>query len=542
MVKTIVALLLFSAGVMASGQTVNYPYYYRVYFKDKGDYNPLSYTLAELFSARAVERREKDGITSPDLRDLPVNSQYLMQVGSIGLKLHCSSRWLNSALFKSASPSDIPKIVALPFVAGVRVVKKPAAKGSRNDKLDFSLDYAELPPFDRPLTMVNAYTVLNSGFNGKGILVAVLDGGFENGDKISSLNHLHNRNGIITTRNFVDNNNSVYHSSNHGTAVLSILAGNIDGQIEGTAQGANFLLLRTEDTASEFPCEEDFWAAGAEYADSCGADVISSSLGYSTFDDASMNYITSDLDGNTAFVTRAADIAASKGILVVNSAGNERSKPWKQIICPSDGDSVLAAGAVDGNNLIASFSSAGPSSDRRIKPDLSALGLSIPVQTAATTVGRSSGTSFSCPVLSGMAASLMQAVPLARSADILVALRQSADRYNKPDSLYGYGIPDMSKALSILQEIFVRVPDGEVSAGPNPTSGDIELVFSTPPGSLAIEIYSMTGKMIFTQHYPEYAGRRINIEALQNREQGIYLIRLIKASGSNVLKIIKVNY
>jgi serine protease AprX len=540
MVKIIVALLLLASGSMASGQTVTYPYYYRVYFKDKGDYNPASYSLAELFSARAVERREKDGITNPDFRDLPVNSEYLKQIGSLGLKLHCSSRWINSALFKSSSPFNTSSLAALPFVAGVTVVKKPAAKGSRNDKLDFSVTYAELPPFDRPLTMVNGYTLLNSGFNGKDILVAVLDGGFENGDKISSLNQLRSRNGIIITRNFVDNNNNVYLSSNHGTAVLSILAGNIDGEIEGTAQGADFLLLRTEDVASEYPCEEDFWAAGAEYADSCGADLISSSLGYSTFDDAGMNYSISDLDGNTAFVTRAADIAASKGIMVVNSAGNERSKPWKRIICPSDGDSVLAAGAVDGNNLIASFSSAGPSTDRRIKPDLSAMGVSIPVQTAATTVGRSNGTSFSCPVLSGMAASLMQAVPRARSADILRALQQSADKYNRPDSLYGYGIPDMSKALAILQELFVSVPEGEVSAGPNPTTGDIEVVFRTPPGSLTIEIFAMTGRSVFKQNYPEYAGRRIKIEVLQNMEQGIYFIRLSKTSGSEVLKIIRI--
>ncbi len=200
--------------------------------------------------------------------------------------------------------------------------------------------------------MVNGYPLHNSGYDGTGILIAVLDGGFTYADKATSLAALRNRNGIKYTYDFVNRNQYVYSYHTHGTSVLSVLAGQISGAIQGTAPDADFLLLRTEDVSSEFPVEEDFWAAGAEFADSAGADIISSSLGYCTFDDFVMNYKFSDLDGNTAFVTRAADIAASKGILVVNSAGNERNKTWLRIIAPSDGDSVLAAGAVDGNNII----------------------------------------------------------------------------------------------------------------------------------------------------------------------------------------------
>ena len=211
--------------------------------------------------------------------------------------------------------------------------------------------------------MINGYPIHDSGYDGKNVLIAVLDGGFMNADQISSLNGLRNRNGIKATYDFVKKNKTVYNSSTHGTAVLSVLAGNLPGLIEGTAPGADYLLLKTEDVESEFPCEEDFWAAGAEYADSAGADIISSSLGYFNFDDSTLNYKYSDLDGKTAFVTRVADIAASKGILVVNSAGNERNSFWKRIIFPSDGDSVIAVGAVDGNNTISSFSSAGPSAD-----------------------------------------------------------------------------------------------------------------------------------------------------------------------------------
>jgi hypothetical protein len=347
--------------------------------------------------------------------------------------------------------------------------------------------------------MINGYQLHDSGYDGKDVLIAILDGGFINADNISSLTDLRLRNGVKTTYDFVKNNKSVYNSSAHGTAVLSVLAGKVPGQIEGTAPGADFLLLKTEDVESEFPCEEDFWAAGAEFADSAGADIISSSLGYFNFDDPTLNYKYSDLDGNTAFVTRVVDIAASKGILVVNSAGNERITAWKRIIFPSDGDSVVAVGAVDGNKIISDFSSAGPSADGRIKPDNVAMGVSVPVQTSDSSIGRSSGTSFSCPILSGMAACLMQAVPRALNSDIIEALHSSADRYNYPDSLYGYGIPDILLVLTKLQNLFLKIPEKGIIVSPNPTTGNFEIIFPSPPEKVTIELISMTGKLIFRQ-------------------------------------------
>jgi hypothetical protein len=387
--------------------------------------------------------------------------------------------------------------------------------------------------------MVNGKALHNSGFDGKGILIAILDGGYSDADKINSLNGLRLRKGIKATYDFVNNNQNVYNSSSHGTAVLSVIAGNLPGFIEGSAPGANFLLLKTEDVASEFPCEEDLWAAGAEYADSAGADIISSSLGYFTFDDSSMNYKISELDGDKAFITRVADIAASKGILVVNSAGNERNKSWQYIIFPSDGDSVLAVGAVNGNNLIADFSSSGPSSDKRIKPDNVAMGVSIPVQITENTVNRSSGTSFSCPVMSGMAACLMQAVKKAKNTDIINAIHQSGDRYNLPDPLYGYGIPDMIQALNYTQDIYVKIPEEGPIVSPNPTTGNLEIIFSTPPQNVRIEIFSASGKIIFQKDFEDFAGRTIFVTELQHAVQGIYLMRIKTPSGTTVRKVIK---
>ena len=228
-------------------------------------------------------------------------------------------------------------------------------------------------------------------------------------------------------------------------------------------------------------------------------DIISSSLGYFHFDDSALNYKITDLDGNTSFVTRAADIAASKGILVVNSAGNERNGTWKYIILPADGDSVLSAGAVDGNTLIAGFSSAGPSADGRIKPDNVTMGVDVPVQIAENSTGRANGTSFSCPVLSGMAACLMQAVPAAVNYDIIRVIHSGADRYNSPDSLYGYGIPDMVKALTKLQDLYIEMPDGDAVVSPNPTFGYFEIIFRDPPGDVTLEIFSVTGKLIYQE-------------------------------------------
>ncbi|MCX6327337.1 MAG: S8 family serine peptidase [Bacteroidia bacterium] len=540
--KIAFTLLLLSAANCLYGQGSTYYYYYRVYFRDKGENATGNYAPGDLISPRAMYRRQKSGIPVPDFRDIPVYTGYLNQISSSVFKLHCTSKWMNTALFKTQSPADINILLDLSFVSDVKIVKTPGYKNNFIDKHDFQIEQADLPPFDRPIAMVNGYPLHNSGYDGKGVLIAILDGGFIIADQISSLNDLRNRNGIKATYDFVNNNKSVYSNSSHGTAVLSVLAGKIPGSIEGTAPGADYLLLKTEDVESEFPCEEDFWAAGAEFADSAGADIISSSLGYYDFNDPTLNYKYSDLDGNTAFVTRAADIAASKGILVVNSAGNERNKNWKRIIFPSDGDSVLAVGAVDGNNIISTFSSAGPSADGRIKPDISTMGVSVPVQTALSLVDRSNGTSFSCPVLSGMAACLMQAVPMALNTDVIEALHSSGDRHNSPDSLYGYGIPDMVDALTmlkLLQNFLLGNPDKETVAGPNPFTDDIEIAFRLTPGQFKLEIFTISGNLVAERNYPDYFGRTLLITELRNKEEGIYIIRIITGYGTFTHKVIK---
>jgi serine protease AprX len=536
-----IALLFIVLLNSANGQSSDYNFFYRVYFRDKGLYNTADFKLSDLFTDKAVARREKAGLPDVDFRDLPVNNEYTDQVLALGFKLHCTSRWMNTALFKTEGMADINAILNLPFVAGVRIVKNTGTKSNHSDKLAFSTWQDDSPAYDRPLSMINGISVHNSGFNGKGVMIAVLDGGFLNADNITSLLPLRNRNGIRGTRDFVNKSDFVYDYHNHGTAVLSVLAGSIPGSVEGSAPGADYWLLRTEDTFSEFPAEEDYWVAGAEFADSAGADIITSSLGYFTFDDPSMDYKYSDFDGNTAFVTVAADIAASKGILVVNSAGNERTSDWIHIIAPSDGDSVVAVGAVDGNNMISSFSSAGPSSDGRVKPDVVTQGVSIPVQISTAVVSRSSGTSFSCPVLSGMCACIMQAVPEAGNYDIISALHSCSDRSLNPDSLYGYGIPDIVKVINQLQDKLLISPDNGSVIMPNPFTDDLTITFREPPEQLRIEIFNTAGKFISTSEFKEFVGRSVILTGLGHLEKGLYLIRL-KTSGRTIVhKAVKIS-
>jgi serine protease AprX len=531
----------FSINCRLYAQGTTYNYFYRVYFKDKGDSNPNNFSADALLSKRAILRRQKAGISVPVLSDLPVDSDYLKQVRLKGFVLHCSSKWMNTGLFKTANQADINPLLNLPFVKDVKIVKRPVSKGKHSDKLDFSMEIADPNAFDRPLTMLNGQSLHYSGYDGSGILIAILDGGFLNADLISSLNDLRTRKGIKGTRDFVSTGEYVYGYHNHGTAVLSVLAGIIPGIIEGTAPGADFWLIRTEDVFSEFPVEEDYWAAGAEFADSIGADIISSSLGYFIFDDPSMNYTFSDMNGNTTFVTQAADFAASKGILVVNSAGNERTTAWKRIIAPSDGYNVVAAAAVDGSDTIATFSSAGPSADGRIKPDNATQGVNVTVQVLTTSIARASGTSFSCPVLSGMCACIMQAVPKAINTDIINALHKNGDRFNKPDSLYGYGIPDMAGVIYTLQELLVTKPKNETIIGPNPFTGDIEITFKEIPGTLKVMIFNLSGQIIVNKAYQEYISRTLLITDLENKQQGVYIIKLVTANGTYNHKVIKIN-
>jgi len=471
-----IALLLLITGLLPVTAQPAYPaddqlWFYRVWFSEKSQ-TVSDFSPEELLSPAAISRREKQGIPLLTESDIPVSRQHIITLSRFGFKPRCTSRWLNTALFTTTEAKDPATWNEYYFIDSIQLVRRPADPAKKSySKYGITAPGAGPDAFD-PRIPLNGHLLHQSGYTGRNITIAVLDAGFAGADAIESLTPLRQRGGIIATRNFVNGTDHVYDYHTHGTSVLSILAGTLPGIINGTAPGADYMLLRTEDDETEYPVEEDYWVAAAEYADSAGADIITSSLGYFTFDDTSLDYSFSDMDGHAPFITRGADMAASKGILVINSAGNERNKEWVRIIGPSDGDSVLCIGALRQDLSISDFSSAGYSADGRVKPDVVAPGVGVPILVCNRSSGTDgSGTSFSCPVISGLCASLMQAVPSASPTDIIDVLHRSSDRYNRPDSLYGYGIPDFIKALRLLEETHTFRPEVTMTAGPNPVYG-----------------------------------------------------------------------
>ena len=523
-----------------SGADESSLYFYRVTFTDKGNISVGDFAPEDLLSPAAIARREKCGVAPLTVSDLPVNQEYISAVAQRGLAFKCASKWMNSALFTSASKMEADELSDLPFVKEVIPVKNPSdpVKGNTG-KFGVTSPGRVTDNYD-PNVPVNGVPLHQSGFTGQNITIAVLDAGFINADLIESLGPLFARGGIVATRDFVNGSDYVYDYHSHGTSVMSILAGAIPGIISGTAPGADYLLLRTEDGQSEYPVEEDYWAAAAEYADSAGADIITSSLGYSTFDDPAMDYLFSELDGNTAFITKAADAAASKGILVVASAGNERNKEWIRILSPSDGDSVMCIGAVFQDLTISGFSSAGYSSDGRVKPDVVAPGVNLPIQFVPGQWHTGSGTSFSCPVISGLCASLMQAVPGATAADIMNSVRESSDRFNNPDSLYGYGLPDFVSALKKLEDQLTFKPEVNITAGPNPFFDEISLWFRESPGHLSVSVMDFTGRLVMRKDFPVYASRSYILDGFDSMAQGVYYLKVITDTGDEVFKMIRI--
>ncbi len=539
-----ILLLLFTGLLPVTAQPA-YPgddqlWFYRVWFSEKT--NTVSdFAPEELLSPAAISRREKQGIPLLTETDIPVSREHITTLSSFGLSLRCTSKWLNTALFTTTEAKDPATWNEYYFIDSIQLVRRPSDPAKKNySKYGITAPGAGPDAYD-PRIPLNGHLLHQSGFTGRKITIAVLDAGFAGADTIESLTPLRQRGGIIATRNFVNGTDHVYDYHTHGTSVLSILAGSLPGIINGTAPGADYLLLRTEDDETEYPVEEDYWVAAAEYADSAGADIITSSLGYFTFDDPSLDYSFSDMDGNTPFITRGADIAVSKGMLVVNSAGNERNKEWVRIIAPSDGDSVLCIGALRQDLTISDFSSAGYSADGQVKPDVVAPGVGIPIQFEPELWHSGSGTSFSCPVISGLCASLMQAIPAASPAEIIDVLHRSSDRYASPDSLYGYGIPDFMKALTLLEEEHTFRPEVTMTAGPNPFTDQIMIWFNEPPEHLNVILTGASGVKVAESYFPVYIARSFRLEGLGNLAQGLYILKVTTAQGEKLFRMIRVS-
>lgn len=466
----IVALFSVSYASATTPPKRKYPggkcYIWRYTLQDKRE---SSYTLERpqrWLSHKSIERRRKQGLPL-DSTDLPVSNGYMKAINRMVNDANRtikrsqtesmvigSSRWNNTVLVRSADTTFLHRLSEQAYIKRSEMVWESPDSIERQIKIKANTEFNSWDSLKgsiyghgrEQIEMLNGHRLHNIGFRGKGITIAVLDGGFQNCNAIPTFQHA-----IISgVKDFVyPNSPNFYQETDHGTKVLSTMAANEPEVLIGTAPDAHYWLLRCEDQETEQPVEEDYWAMAAEFADSLGADIITSSLGYTEYDHRPGYYHQHDLDGHTALISHTASMLAQKGIILVNSAGNSGMGPWKKIAFPADADNCLTVGALNHQHVNAPFSGVGPSQDMRIKPDVMALGSPANLISGRGGVIRDMGTSFSTPIVAGLVACLWQALPEKTALEIINLVRQNSDSYQKPDNIYGYGIPNFWRAYMI---------------------------------------------------------------------------------------------
>jgi len=511
---------------------------YFVSFKDKIN-TPYSVSSPlQFLSQKSIDRRIKEDFTVNN-EDLPVDPAYVNQVKMSGASVFFTSRWFNGVLIQ-ANASTASVVSALPFVSKVELVasgtKLLGGRKKAKDKFE-RVDVTNTLQNQLQLEMIGLDKMQSAGYHGEGIDVAVFDAGFIGVNTLSSFQAIYQEGRMKSVFNFVNNSNNVYSANDHGTEVLSIMAGNVSGNYIGGAYKANFFLYQTEDVSSEYRIEEYNWLFAAERADSAGVDVINSSVGYNTFDDPSMDYVYKNLDGKTSVVSRAAHKAFERGIVVVNSAGNEGDNSWKYIDVPADAAGVIACGAVDCSGYRSSFSSIGPSADGRIKPDVSGLGEGSIVITSSGNIGPANGTSFSSPLIASLVIGLRQALPQASAKEIYQRVINSASQISHPDNLLGYGIPNFTVAKDLLDF------QDEFQLYPNPVSdGLLKIIFKDPiDQAFTVVIFNLTGQKIFELSDLISWGNNPYSLDLSGLASGLYLTKVQTTASTKTIRIVKVN-
>lgn len=442
---------------------------YRLILTDKGHSGFSKDNPEEFLSKKSIERRFKQGLNIDDT-DLPIDTSYFRILTNIGVEIRTYSKWTNTIVVSFSDMELGNNLINLPFVKDtIRVWQGNLSKWdnlSLKDMPDSNKNISEeniyfqtsTPLLDESLygegliqiKLNNALSLHELGYKGEGKIIAVVDGGFANLDLMPEY---FDTSKILGVRNFTHEKGDPYRlPEQHGTTVISCILANKMGSMIGTAPEANFYLLKTEVSKEEFPVEEDYWVAALEYADSLGVDIVSTSLGYATFDVSSMNHTHGELDGYSVYASRAASMAASKGLLLFNSAGNQGNKDWGKVTIPADAPNIITVGSINKDSIRSSFSSGGYIEKDRIKPDVMALGSSASVITSFGEIINSNGTSFATPIMAGMGACLWQSLPDLSCFDLMRLIKESSDRFLDPDPYYGYGIPDLYKAYLIGQD------------------------------------------------------------------------------------------
>lgn len=548
MKRNILASILLLSAFFASAQTTTN---YWIVFKDKSG-TPYSLNKPEAYlSDRALARRERQHIALNEL-DLPVNPSYIAALESLGAKVKNRSKWYNAVTVTLSDESRQAAIAALPYVKSVtRITIKPTPESAKKFELETAAVTTPAPkaaaynygPSYNQAHMIGVDCMHEWGYSGQGMVIAELDAGFFNVNVLPAFDSLRINNQILGCRDIVTGDTMVFEDYPHGMNVLSCMGGNLPGSLVGTAPKASYWLIRTEDAASESIQEEINWLVGAEFADSVGADIINSSLGYSVFDDSTTDHTYADMDGNTTIITKAADWAAARGIFVVSSAGNSGGPPWYKITAPADADSILTVGAVDASGNITNFSSRGPTSDGRIKPNTVAQGGAAVTAANGGGITMNNGTSFSSPITAGAVACLWQANPARTNMEIMLAIHQSSSQYNSPDTVKGYGIPNFCWANYILAGIDEQSAAAEnLGVYPNPFSASLEVNFySLKKQSVTLELFDVSGRKISSQQVSAEmnTGNRFGISGAAELAAGIYILQLRTKDKVLVKKIVK---
>ena len=513
-----------------------------VYFNGKPNSQTFTSDPLKMLSQRALDRRSNQNIPL-DLKDVPVELTYISQVkNASGITVMAKSKWLN-ALHIRGSQADINALASLPFVSKVDFADKSLnqtariAKNSKTQKVNkaqkIKIDYA-YGSSSNQIQMLNGQALHQQNFTGSGKIIAIMDGGFPGVNTALPFQRLRTNNQILGGYNYVARNPNVYTADSHGTLVLSTMGGYKENSLVGTAPDASYYLFITEDVASENPVEESLWVEAAERADSLGVDIINTSLGYFEFDNKAYNHTYSEMNGSTAFMTRGSEVAFSRGMLLVTSAGNSGNSSNPYIGVPADGISVLAIGAVNSVEVLTSFSSRGPSFDGRIKPDIMAQGQAAVVSDPAGNIVTADGTSFSSPIMAGMVACLWQAFPQKTNKEIRELIVKASDRFSAPNNQYGYGIPDF--ALAVRNQLAIESNnDDDFVVYPNPASDTISFALPAKFTNGILGIYSILGQKVLEQRItPETTA--ISLKSLQ---EGLYFYILETDGFSKKGKIIK---
>jgi hypothetical protein len=514
-----------------------------VYFNTKNNSQNYYDNPLLMLSQRAIDRRINQNIAF-DSKDIPIDKSYITQIKSVsGITVMAKSKWMN-ALHIRGTQTTINSLKSFAFVDKIEFANKAlnltgkkissAKMKAVNKVIETQEAYYTYGSSANQIQMLHGDVLHQQNYTGSGKIIAVMDTGFPGVNTAQPFQRLRDNNQILGGYNFVNRNENFYTGDQHGAMVLSSMGGYKDNALVGTAPDASYYLFRTEDTSSENPVEESYWVEAAEKADSLGVDVINTSLGYFDFDNTAYNHTYNDMDGKTAFMTRGAEIAFSRGMIVVVAAGNEGATINPHIAVPADGISVLTVGAVTANRNVTSFSSIGPSFDGRVKPDVMAQGQSVVLSNSSGSIVTANGTSFSSPITAGMVACLWQAFPNLTNKEIKDLIVKSADKFSTPNAQYGYGIPDYSLSLAKglgINDFLIK----DVFLFPNPTNDLVTVSINENFDIGTVRIYSILGQKIEEQRIT----KALSIISLKKLQSGIYIYEIDWSGKTTKGKLIK---